>query len=358
MKRFVLPLAAFASLLFAVVWTWAGHSASKSSAPPAAPPEGTFPQTVAAVGLVEPESENIEVSCSVSGMVTAVYVKSGEPVDAGQKLFAVDDRDVAADLGVKKAALESARAQLAKLKAQPRPEELPPLESKVAEAKSQLADAEVQVRLIESVTDRRAVKQEDVLRRRLAYDAAQARLAQAQNDLALARAGAWAPDLTIARTQVQQSYAAVKQVEANLERLTTRAPVSGIVVQSKVRLGQYAQCGQPAEPLMILGGGKEIHVRAEVDENDAWRVKVGDPAIARLRGNAKLSFSLEFVRFEPYVIPKKSLTGDSTERVDTRVLEAIYRFRDPDAAVYDGQQMDVFIQVSGRDHTSPHEGGQ
>ena len=35
---------------------------------------------------------------------------------------------------------------------------------------------------------------------------------------------------------------------------------------------------------------------------------------------------LHFVRFEPYVIPKESLTGDTTERVDTRVLQVIYSF--------------------------------
>jgi len=43
------------------------------------------------------------------------------------------------------------------------------------------------------------------------------------------------------------------------------------------------------------------------------------------------------------VIPKKSLTGDSTERVDTRVLQVIYRVRDSKTAIFDGQQVDVYI---------------
>jgi hypothetical protein len=45
------------------------------------------------------------------------------------------------------------------------------------------------------------------------------------------------------------------------------------------------------------------------------------------------------------VIPKKSLTGDSTERVDTRVLQVIYRVEDDALPLYVGQQMDVFIQA-------------
>jgi multidrug resistance efflux pump len=343
MKRYLLPVLAGGCLLFALASTLAHRGAAKVSVPPAAPPETASGGAVAAVGLVEAPTEDIQLSCAVSGMVTALYVKAGDRVHAGQKLFSVDDRDLEADLAVKRAALDNARAQLAKLEAEPRPEELPPLEAQVTEAKAMLADAEVQVKLIESVTDNRAVKKEDVLRRQQNYNAAKARLAQAERNLALTKAGAWGPDLAIGRTQVEQAAAAVHQDEVNIERLTTRAPIEGTILQNKVRLGQYAQCGPLAEPLMIFGGTGAMHVRADVDEADAWRVKAGTPAVAHLRGNSRLTYPLEFVRFEPAVIPKKSLTGDSTERVDTRVLEVIYRFRDAGAKVYDGEQMDVFI---------------
>jgi HlyD family secretion protein len=350
MKSYLLPFIAAVSLLFATGWTLAERPVRKPSQPPAAPPETTSAQTVAAEGLVEPGTENIDLSCAVSGLVTALYVQAGDRVRAGQKLFSIDDRDLAADLASKRAALDNARAQLAKLEAEPRPEELPPAEAKVAEAKAQLADAEVQVRLIESVADARAVKKEDVLRRRLAYQAAQARLEQAEKDLALLKAGTWGPDLAIARTQVEQAEAAVRQDEVRLERLTMRAPMDGVILQNKVRLGQYAQCGPLADPLMVFGGSRELHVRADVDAEDAWRVKAGASAVAHVRGDSKDTYALEFVRFEPYVIPKQSLTGSATERVDTRVLQVIYRFRDRTEHVFDGQQMDVFINAATQEN--------
>jgi HlyD family secretion protein len=154
------------------------------------------------------------------------------------------------------------------------------------------------------------------------------------------------PDLAIARTQVEQAEAAVHQDEVNLERLTMRAPMDGVILRNKVRLGQYAQCGPLADPLMVFGGSRELHVRTDVDAEDAWRVKAGAAAEAHVRGDSKDSYALEFVRFEPYVIPKQSLTGSATERVDTRVLQVIYRFRDRNAHVFDGQQMDVFISAA------------
>ena len=215
-------------------------------------------------------------------MVTGVYVKAGDRVQAGQKLFSLDDRDLQADQRVKRAALEAARARRTKLEEQPRAEDIPPAEARVREAQANLADTEVQVRLIESVTDKRAVREEDVQRRRLAYQAAQARLAEAQAQLALLKAGAWAPDIAVAKSEVAQAEAQLKLVETNVDRLSMRAPIAGVILQNKVRLGQYAQCGPLSEPLMILGSVTPLHVRVDVDEHDAWRVREGAPPWRRL----------------------------------------------------------------------------
>ena len=350
MKRYLIPLLAIASFIYAIHYTITRNPKHGHTTPSAPPPETTSDTTVAAEGLVEPTSENISLSCPVSGLVTKVYVKVGDRVRAGEPLFALDDRELVADLGVKRAALVASQARLAKLQQAPRAEEVPPAEARVAQEKAQLADAEVQVRLIESVTDRRAVRQEDVERRRLNLQAAQARLDEAEKNLALTKAGTWSADLAVAQADVDQAAAAVRQDEINIDRLTMRAPVDGIILQNKVRLGQYAQAGILSDPLMVFGAGKGLHVRADVDENDAWRVRPGSPAVARLRGNSKISFPVEFVRFEPYVIPKQSLTGNVTERVDTRVLQVIYQFKDPKAAVFDGQQLDIFIETPVGSH--------
>ncbi len=345
MKRYTIPALAIISLLFAVIWTIAATPVHKPTTPPSPPPQALAANSVGAVGLVEPQTENIAVSCAVSGLVTSVYASAGDRVHAGQKLFAIDDRDLQAELRVRQAGLEAAKARLRRLEEQPRAEDIPPAEAKVREAQASAGDAEVQVKLIESVTDRRAVREEDVQRRRLAYQAAQARLKEAQAQLALLKAGAWAPDLAIARSEVAQEEAQLRRVATNIERLTTTAPVDGVVLQKKVRLGQFAQCGPTSEPLMVMGGGAQLNIRADIDESDAWRLRPNTPAIAYVRGDTHNKIALEFVRLEPYVVPKRSLTGDSNERVDTRVLQAIYRIKDIDAPVYVGQQMDVFVET-------------
>ena len=94
---------------------------------------------------------------------------------------------------------------------------------------------------------------------------------------------------------------------------------------------------------MVLGGDARLHVRVDVDEQQAWRVKPEAPAIAFVRGNPDLKASLKFEQLEPMVVRKASLTGESIERTDTRVLQMVYSFDPAALPVYVGQQVDVFI---------------
>jgi multidrug efflux pump subunit AcrA (membrane-fusion protein) len=346
MLKYGLSLLAALALTLAVASVVRSRPIRKPAAPPAAPPQAVFKENIGAVGLVESSTENIAISVPVSGLVTAVYVKAGDRVPKGQKLFSLDDRDLQAELALRRTSLALARRRLEKLVSLPRPEDIPPAEARVQAAEAALADAQVQVQLMESVTDRRAIREEDLQRRRLAAQAARAKLDEAKADLTLLRAGAWAPDIEVARTEVAQSERQVQRIEADLDRLIVRAPLDGEILQCKVRVGEYAQGGPLATPLMLMGAVEALHVRADVDEKEAWRFRPGAPAVASVRGQSALRVPLEFVRAEPYVIPKKSLTGDSTERVDTRVLQVIYRLKGGDAPVYVGQQMDIYIEAA------------
>src|SRR6266581_616456 len=130
MKRTVLPIIAAVAAILGMI----SVARTRPKRAPTAPPTSSFEQVVAGVGLVEANSENINVSCAVSGMVTQLYVKAGDRVGQGQKLFSLDDRDLQADQQVKRTALEEAQARLAKLEQEPRAEDIPPAEERVREA--------------------------------------------------------------------------------------------------------------------------------------------------------------------------------------------------------------------------------
>ena len=344
-RKFVLPLVAVAGVLFAVYTVIKGGQPVTPAEPVAQPSRAPFATYVAGAGIVEASTENIAIGTPIGNVVTDVYVKVGDRVKQGDPLFKLRDSIVLAELEMAKAAHAAAKAKLERLRSLPRPEDVPPAQARVTEAEANVADQRNQLRLYESVTDRRAVSEDEITKRRFAVKAAEAKLAAAQAELDLLKAGTWKSDLLVAEADVASAAAAVQQVEAELNQRTVRAPVEGTVLQVKIRPGEYAQPGPLVTPLMLLGNIDVLAVRVDVDENDAWRVSADADATAYVRGNAGLKTPLKFVRIEPYVIPKRSLTGESTERVDTRVLQILYSFERGKLPIYVGQQMDVFVEA-------------
>ncbi|HEX7901123.1 MAG TPA: efflux RND transporter periplasmic adaptor subunit [Planctomycetota bacterium] len=341
----LVPILALAGAGYAA-WVVAQGSQPPKVAPPVAPPaRAPFAAYIAGAGLVEAQGQNVAIASPLARLVEKVLVQVGDDVDAGAPLFRLDGRDLAAEREIRGSAVLAAKARLDRLLASPRPEELPPAEARVKEAEAALADARRQVELWEKVSDARAVSIEDLDRKRYAAQAAAARVEELKAARDLLKAGAWKPDVDVARADLAGAEAQAKAVDTEIDRLTVRAPTDGTVLQVNVRAGEFAPAGPTLTPLLLFGALKRFHVRVDVDENDAWRFEKGSKAAAFVRGNRELRADLAFVRVEPYVLPKRSLTGESTERVDTRVLQVIYSFDRAALPVFVGQQMDVYIEA-------------
>jgi HlyD family secretion protein len=294
--RYIVPFLAVIGFVIAVGAVFYGNRLPPAALPAIQSAKAPFPSHIAGAGITEASTENVAVGTQVSGVVTNIYVKRGDTVTSDAPLFMVDDRDLQAQLLPASAKVREAEANLAK-------------------AKNHLDRGE---RL--SHGNKGAISIQDLDTRR--FDAA------------------------IAETALATAQAGVEQIKREIEIHTVRALVPGRILQINIRPGEYAQSGVLASPLMLLGDDSQMHVRVNIDENDSWRFKPDGSAMAFIRGNPALKTPLRFVRIDPYVVPKTSLTGDSPERTDMRVLQVIYSY-DPATLpmVYAGQQMDVFIEA-------------
>ncbi len=299
-RKYIIPLIALAGVLFAVYTVVWGDKPPRSAPPVTAAPQSPYPAFVAGAGIVEASTENISVGTHLAGIVAKIYVHVRSVVKTGDPLFMIDDRATQAEIETRRAAVHV--------------------------TETQLAEANYDLALVEPLVAKGVATQDDLKKQRFATNTSAAQLGRVRAEL--------------------------KSAETELERLTVRAPVDGEVLQLKLHLGEFAPvtataAGEP--PLLLLGNVTPLHVRVDVDENNAWRVHAGTAAVGYLRGNLKITTPLSFVRFEPYVVPKKSLTGDSTERVDTRVLQVIFSFERDRLPIFVGEQMDIFIDATERE---------
>jgi HlyD family secretion protein len=260
--------------------------------PPIDPSPKPYAVSVAASGIIEALSENVSIGVPEASLVTKVHVKVWDNIEEGQPLFTLDDRELKAQLAVNEANAVVAEATMRRL--------------------------EDQLARLKRVNDPRAVSQDEVRTRE--------------------------HDVAVAQAQLEAARAQVAQNKVLLQRMIIAAPRAGTILQVNIRPGEYASA-TPKTAAMVLGDVNHLQIRADVDEQNAPRLQAGQTATAYLKGDTTEPIALQFVRIEPYVVPKLSLTGVSTERVDTRVLQVIYSFKRPEnRSVYVGQQVDLFVK--------------
>lgn len=281
------------------------------AAPLVEPAAAPYQAAIGARGIVEALGENVHISPLVNGVVEEVLVKVGDQVKKGDPLFRVDSR--------------KARAAVASREA-----EIPVLTARLAEAEANLAEKKDLLDRVTKLGAKNVASEEEVRRATFQHRAAAALQSRAAAEL-------------------QQGKALLAEAQTDLDLTMVAAPRDGEVLQVNIRSGEYASPNTMVEAV-LLGDTSKLQLRADVDEDSAWRVQPGAHATAYIKGSRENPIPLTFARVEPYILPKKSLTGESTERVDTRVLQVIYTFPMPETPVYVGQQMDVFI-----DGTLPNE---
>src|SRR6516225_6917448 len=352
LTRHGIPLLAIAMVSFAGWSIAAKHDPRVASSPPIAVPTSPYDDNVAGTGIVEPASEVIALAIERGGVVCRIDVMAGDRVKAGRPLFAIDDRDYRAAVAQDEAAVAAAEASIAAID-----QNLILQRDAINQARAVLDSAEAErvrasldhTRYAELARDSWATRQRfetasaDAQKADAGVVAAKSALASAQQQIEVLSA-----QRKEAEAKLGQARAALDQARVDLDKTVVKAPIDGAILKGNVRLGEYAQAGVLSDPLMTMGSLDPLHVRVDIDETETWRIRPGHAALARLRGNPEISAPLTFVRLEPYVLAKRSLTGDTTERVDTRVLQAIYEFAPSGFPAFVGQQVDVFIAAPSR----------
>jgi multidrug efflux pump subunit AcrA (membrane-fusion protein) len=288
-------------------------------AQPVTPPSiSPYKYFISGAGIVEAASENIGLGTMVSAVVKKILVKKGDIVKKGTPLFMLNSDQAVADLQVKIAQWIASKAAL-------------------GQSEANLKLAEDEWALVNVLKDKRGVTKDELITRR--------------DNVIIAKAG-----VENAKALLEAARAQVNESQVIVDFYTVCAPLDCEIMQINTHPGEYAAANPltvssnspstPSQALMLVGNVSRYHVRVDVDENDAWRFKKSEPAILFLRGNIQYHTELKFEYIEPYVIPKASLTGDPTERVDTRVLQVIYSFDPKAVPVYLGQEVDVYIQAA------------
>lgn len=294
----------------------------------------TLAMTVSANGTVKPE-RSINLSPKNSGILKKLLVKEGDSVQQGQILAYMDDSNLQGqltqargqlaqaeanlqkvqagnrpqDIGQAKAQLDEALANLQKAEAGNRPQEIAQGQARLASAKANLQKAEDDFRRNQELYNAGAIALQLVNQKRADRDSAQAQFNEAQQALelqkvgsrrediaqvraivqqrqealALLQAGSRREDIDAAYAQVMSARGALQNIQAQINDTILRASFDGVVTQKYADPGAFVtpttsgSSVSSATSSSILALAAKNEVVANLSESNVARIRLGQP---------------------------------------------------------------------------------
>ncbi len=275
-----------------------------------------------APGKVEPAGGIIEIRPEVAGVVTAVHVKTGDRVDAGEILIQLKDDELQARM---RAALTEVR-----IRERERGEDNPSKNAKARlDAEDRVFDAERALHDARRKRDaawlaKRTGSNEtaDLKAAQDAVAAAETELTDAQKALDDIVAKDETPLPTRLEGGLQAARSELRVLEIAMERLRIRAPAEGRVLTLDARVGELASASARS-PLVRFGGAGPLNVRAEVAERDLANVKVGQSVLIETSAFPGQQFEGTVVQLAPSLSAPKIGGRGPRSQSDVDVVEVM-----------------------------------
>lgn len=231
-----------------------GNSDIKVSVEAAAP--HTIIETVTASGKIYPETE-VKISPEVSGEITELNIQEGDSVYKGQILVKINP-------AIYSSIVTQAAASVAETKA------------RATNSEQMMAQAKAQFEQQKALYERNKKLYKDKVISALEFEQAESTYlgakASYEGAVASAAGGGYS---------VNGAQANLTQARENLRRTTIVAPVTGVVSQLNVKLGErvVGTAQMAGTEMLTIANMNRIEVRVDVSETDIAKVKLNDTTI-------------------------------------------------------------------------------
>ena len=322
--------------------------------------EPAVPDTIAALGYIQPKNSVITLSGSSAlqhARVAEILVEEGDQVEEGE-IIAVLDNLIQLQAAVEQAKQEVkiAQAELAQARAgQATPGsfaaqqaqvdtlaaqfegEVASQEAEIGRLQAELETAQADYARFEQLHRQGAISALERDSRRLKVSTLQAQLREAEakrdeilstypNRIAEAEARVdqlkevRPEDVQVAQAELESAIAAISEREADLDLAYVRAPMAGQILKIHTFAGESIS----EQGIFDLGQTEEMYVVAEVHETDIDQLQVGQAATATSSIlPTPLTGTVEKIGLQ--INPKNVLNNDPALDVDNRVIEVQIR---------------------------------
>jgi len=251
--------------------------------------QGPISVQISATGIVEPNFK-VEVKSKASGEVLSFPKHEGDKVKKGTLLLQLDKSDEKRNVDKAKSDLSSSTAKLKKagtallLQKTKYKSDIKTAESEVQKAISNLKESQDKLKRQIELFDQKVVSQESLENSQTLYEVNQQKLIQAESQLQQAKDSIHdiamkKNEIELVNTEVQRAEIALDEVEERLEETEIFAPITGIIIEKLVEVGQIIASGisnvNGGTALATIADMSRLFIIADIDETDIGSVRIG-----------------------------------------------------------------------------------
>ncbi len=300
-------------------------------------------QIISGPGRVEPVSEDIKLGSELSGKLKAVYVEEGDHIAVGQVLAELQNDDYCAQVASAEAEVTAKEATLRKVTNGARTQERSGALSSARAAQAVMDNAKSEMERRQKLFAEGVISREESERYAREYDVAKAKYQEAVERHSLVDDRAREEDSSFAEADLKLARARLAEARARYAKTFIRSPIDGTVLRKHHRDGESVSNSSTApDPILTIGDKKVLRVRVEVDETEVSKVRVGQKAYVTADAFGNQRFWGRVVRIGEQLGRKNIRTDEPTERVDTKILEALVEL-DRGVQLPMGLRVDAFI---------------
>jgi HlyD family secretion protein len=263
------------------------------------------------------EATETDLGFKIPGKIAAIYFQEGQEVKAGEVVAELESHDLREEVKAAQARLETARANLAKLEAGYRPQEVREAQAAVAQAQADYDEKAKDFHRMQNLFERKTVSASTRDKSEAAYLMAKEALRRAQENYDLLKSGYRREDIEAARAEVRQDEASLQLAQTRLGYATITSPVNAVVLARPVEPGHVAAVGAT---VLTLGDLDHAYFEGYIPETDLARVHYGQ----RAEVTTDTYPDKRYPAWVSYISSKAEFTPKSVETYKERVT-LVYR---------------------------------
>lgn len=226
----------------------------------AAVKRGNITGVLVETGIIKPQvGALVKIGARATGTIYKMNVKIGDKVKQGELIALIDDRDIQREIERLKAALASAKGNLAQVETT--------YPQRIMEAEANYSYAKINYQRERSLLEHEYTTRDAVDKADSTMRSTQAVLKRLQEE--------FQTQLQIARANIEEIEASLQKQQVNLSYTRIVAPIDGVVTEVTAQAGETVVTGLQVANLVTVLDPTRLEMRTYVDETDIGRVHIG-----------------------------------------------------------------------------------